>query len=223
MKYLNSHYSLLTMGAIAMIAALAPARGAGPVATEKVRAHVLQESKGTAVVFPWSFQNGHGDSHKLAIQSGEEVARRAGYSAVPRKVAVAAWKSDGFSKPVFGRLPTHAQLQTYGKSLQAQKVVYGSVSWHTRSIWVNLGPKTVSTATINVYVFDVAANRVVFKKLGVTGRSDEKSDGYKIAADVLFTPLVTMVSGGPATPQEQRAVQIALGRAYHDWAMAASH
>jgi len=40
---------------------------------------------------------------------------------------------------------------------------------------------------------------------------------YKIAADILISPLVTVVSGGPATPREQRAVQIALGRAYHSW------
>jgi hypothetical protein len=91
------------------------------------------------------------------------------------------------------------------------------VAWHTRSIWVNAGPKTISTATVSVYVFDVASGKVVYKKTGVAGRSDERSQVLKLALDVLVSPLVTVVSGGPATPQEQRAVQIALGAAYHDW------
>ena len=114
-------------------------------------------------------------------------------------------------------MPTRATLEAFGKAVHADKVYYGSVSWHTRSIWVDLGPKTISTATVNAYVFDVNANKVVYKSEGIEGRSDEKENGYKIAADILISPLVTVVSGGPATPHEQRAVQIALGRAYHSW------
>jgi hypothetical protein len=80
-----------------------------------------------------------------------------------------------------------------------------------------MGPKTISTATVNAYVFDVASNKIVYRKQGVTGRSDERESIYKVAADVLVTPLVSAVSGGPATPREQRAVQIALGTAYRPW------
>ena len=39
----------------------------------------------------------------------------------------------------------------------------------------------------------------------------------KAGADVLLTPLVTVVSGGPKTPHEQRAVQIAVAKALKDW------
>lgn len=143
--------------------------------------------------------------------------RNAGYSSIPGDVAEAAWTSHNFPAPSFGHMPTNSALRTFGKDLHASKVLFGSVSWHTRSIWVNAGPKTISTATVNVFVFDVASGKVVYKKSGVVGRSDEKSVIYKLALDVLLSPLVTAVSGGPATPQEQRAVQIALGLAYRNW------
>ena len=57
----------------------------------------------------------------------------------------------------------------------------------------------------------------VYTKEDVSARSDEKFDMVKAGADVLLTPLVTVVSGGPKTPHEQRAVQIAVAKALRDW------
>ena len=210
---LNGSRALLTCVAIAVVAGptFASHHTSGKVAGRQ--AH----SKGMAVAYPWVFQNGHSTSKKTVFSTAEEIARKADYASIPHDVAKSAWASHRLSKPSFGHLPTAASLKAFGKAVHATTVLYGSVSWHTRSIWVNLGPKTISTATVSVYVFDVAAGKVVFKKTGVEGRSDEKSNGYKLAADVLISPLVTAVSGGPATPQEQRAVQIALGVAYHNW------
>jgi hypothetical protein len=183
-------------------------------------AGVQGTATGMAVAFPWVFANGNVTSRTRAITTAGEIAQKAGYASVPLHVARNAWRSAHLPRPSFGHMPSPASLEAFGKSLHAKKVVYGSVTWNTRSIWVNLGPKTISTATVNAYVFDVASGKVAYRMKGVTGRSDEKSNGYKIAADVLISPLVTVVSGGPATPQEQRAVQIALGRAYHDWVRA---
>lgn len=109
-------------------------------------------------------------------------------------------------------------LKKFGKATGADVVLYGSIKWHTRSIWVNAGPKTISTATVTVYAYDVKSGKVTYKRSGLEGRSDEKTDGLKVAGAILISPLVTAVSGGPATPQEQRAAQIALARAYEAWA-----
>ena len=177
----------------------------------------IQVNKGMAVAYPWVFEKGHDTSKTTATTSVEEILSKANYAPISNEAASAAWLSSKLPTPSFGNLPTRASLLKFGRAVRASKVLYGSVSWHTRSIWVNLGPKTISTATVSVYVFDVASGKVVFKKLGILGRSDEKSNGYKIAAAILITPLVTAVSGGPATPQEQRAVQIALGKAYSPW------
>jgi hypothetical protein len=170
-----------------------------------------------AVAYPWAFEKGNKTSRTMAVTTAEEILRKAGYSSIPGDVARSAWVSNKLPEPSYGRLPSRASLKAFGSYLHASKVIYGSISWHTRSIWVNAGPKTISTATADVYVYDVQSGKVVYTKKNVEGRSDEKSNGYKIAADILVTPLVTAVSGGPATPQEQRAVQIALGLAYHSW------
>lgn len=173
--------------------------------------------KGTAVAYPWAFKKGNRTARTLAIQTVEEIAQRVGFSTIPVDVAQATWEKRKLRGPVYGQLPSRSTLQAYGRSLGAKRVLYGSIAWHTRSIWVNLGPKTISTATVDVYVLDVASGKILFQNRKVQGRSDEKSNGYKIAADILITPLVTAVSGGPATPQEQRAVQIALALAYRKW------
>jgi len=198
----------------AIVAAAAPTPNLSHLLTSGAR---VQTNKGMAVAYPWVFQKGHDTSKTTATTSVEEILSKANYAPISHEAASAAWASSKLPTPSFGHLPSTASLLKFGKAVRASKVLYGSVSWHTRSIWVNLGPKTISTATVSVYVFDVASGKVVFKKLGILGRSDEKSNGYKIAAAILITPLVTAVSGGPATPQEQRAVQIALGKAYAPW------
>jgi hypothetical protein len=203
-----------SIGASTLLAGLAAMALAVPVSGATVK---QDGSRGTAVACPWAFQNGDETSQGTAITSVEEIMQKAGYATVSEQVARKAWNTSGRSQPRFKNMPSSATLESFGRAVHADKVYYGSVSWHTRSIWVDLGPKTISTATVNVYVFDVAADKVVYKSKGIEGRSDEKENTYKIVADVLITPLVTVVSGGPATPHEQRAVQIALGRAYHSW------
>ena len=172
--------------------------------------------RGMAAVYPWVFDNGNETSRTMAVSTAEEIARKAGYSTVPDDVANSSWNSNNYRYPEWDHLPNRSTIRSYGRAVKADVVLYGTVSWHTRSIWVDAGPRTVSTATVAVNVLDVRTGRIVYTKHGV-GRSDEDTNNVKLAADILLTPLVTAVSGGPATPQEQRAVQVALGRAYRGW------
>jgi hypothetical protein len=81
------------------------------------------------------------------------------------------------------------------------------------------GPKTISEAKVTVYVYSAKRNKVIFaSKKDVDSRSDEKENYYKDAADILLTPVISVVSGGPETPQDQRASQIALAHALLPWA-----
>ncbi len=175
-------------------------------------------AKGTAVAYPFAFSKGTDTSRNTAYDAAEGIARKAGFASAPRHVAEAAWEKLGIRDPKPNKMPTADSLAKFGRETHAAVVLYGSVAWHTRSIWVGAGPKTISTATVTVYVYDVRAGKTVFSRKGITGRSDEKENGYKVAAAILVSPVVTAVSGGPKTPQEQRAVQIALARAYYDWA-----
>lgn len=169
----------------------------------------------SAVAFPFSFVKGHDDAKTTALDTAEAIARQGDYASVPREKAKNAWRALGYGTP--STVPSRRQLSAFGKKVGASRVLYGTVSWHTRSIWVNLGPKTISTATVSAYIFDVNTGKVTYSRKGVQGRSDEKENGLKVAGAILLTPLVTAVSGGPATPREQRAVQIALYRAYTPW------
>jgi hypothetical protein len=172
------------------------------------------------VVYPWAFQDGSDTARDTTYQVVGELGRRASYASVSASTGRKMWEAKGYPAPSMTSRPSRRTLAAYGNAMNAAAIMYGTVSWHTRSIWVNAGPKTISTATVNVYVYDVKNGRVSFSRKGIEGRSDEKSNGYKIAASLLFTPLVTAVSGGPKTPQEIRAVQIALSLAYNDWIVA---
>lgn len=169
------------------------------------------------VAYPWAFQEGERTARETVLTTVGEIGQKAGFEVISSNDASIAWESKNYPAIRYRHMPTKATLTAFARSIHASKVLYGSVSWHTRSIWVTMGPKTISTATVNAYVFDVASNKIVYRKQGVTGRSDERESIYKVAADVLVTPLVSAVSGGPATPREQRAVQIALGTAYRPW------
>ena len=206
----KSLFALLAMTAMATVTI-------GAVQHKTHRSGEADGLSGTAVSGPWVFENGNETSRSTAIKTTDEIMRRAGYSAIPMRTSQKAWGDDNQIETYNDEMPSTRALAAFGRQMGAQVVLYGSVSWNTRSIWVNLGPKTISTAKVDVYVFDVASEKVVFENKGIEGRSDEKSNGYKIAADVLLTPLVTVVSGGPSTPHEQRAVQIALGKAYREW------
>jgi len=169
------------------------------------------------VTYPWLFDEGTPTSRETAMNALAEIGKRNGYNVISQEKADAAYLQRKLPMLSAVNGPTLAQLALYGKSLGASYVVFGSISWHTRSIWVGAGPKTISTCTVDASVLDVATGKVSYSKEGVTGRSDEREDAVKLAAAVLITPLVTAVSGGPKTPQEQRAVQIALARAFANW------
>ena len=59
--------------------------------------------------------------------------------------------------------------------------------------------------------------KVVYTRKNVQARSNEKFDPVKAGADILLTPLVSVVSGRPKTSHEQRAAQIAVVKALKDW------
>ncbi|MEI7578300.1 MAG: hypothetical protein WCK51_15535 [Armatimonadota bacterium] len=173
-------------------------------------------AKGTAASFPWLFANGNVTSRTMTSEASDEILTRAGYSALSQESATATWKQAGLPAPDPGVWPTSNSLRTFGRAAKVDCVLYGKVSWRTRSIWVNTGPKTISTATVTAYVYDVSKGRVVYTRSKVQARSDEKPSVNKIAEAILSSPLMTS-KGDDSTSREQRAVQLALAIAYRDW------
>lgn len=211
MKTRQIRANLLVLAAIAM-----PFANWANALQDTVLTH---RSKGQAAAYPWVFNGGTATSQATAATTANEILQKANYAAIASETAKNAWATAGLPAPTVGHMPTKSMLMRYAQTAHVKTILFGSVSWHTRSIWVTTGPKTISTATVNAYVFDASVGKVSYQKTNVEGRSDEKENTLKIVADVLVTPLVTVVSGGPKTPQEQRAVQIAMGRALGGWVM----
>jgi hypothetical protein len=188
------HRSALTLVAAVLVSGIATAQA---------------PSRGSIAVFPMVFDDsGTPTSRAKATEAIVEIFQKGGFKLVepadPKKI----WRGKGYRAPTMARPATTAQLVGFGRAVGVRYVCTASVTFHTRSIWVNLGPKTVSSCHMNVTIIDTRTGTVAYESEG-DGRSDEKSDKLKVAAALLVTPLVTAVSGGPKTPQETRAAQIA--------------
>jgi len=177
----------------------------------------IAQTGGAVAICPWKFNDGNITSRTMVVDTLARILERHGYTVVAQDGAEHSYGSMNPSMGMRHGYPIEADLGRYAGTVQASRLVYGMVSWHTRSIWVGTGPKTISTATVDLFVYNTKLGKITYQKRGVEGRSDEKENGLKDVLDVLVTPLITVVSGGPATPREQRAVQIALGRAIRPW------
>lgn len=174
-------------------------------------------SRGTIVVYPTVFdKSGTVTSRNIAEASLKEVLKVSGFKLIDSSIAARAWQSSGIRVPTSTRPPLAKDLTKVGRIAGAQYVVTAQVSFHTRSIWVNLGPKTVSDCHIVATIVDSKSGKVVHEA-DVSGRSDEKSDNLKVLGSLFLTPLITAVNGGPKTPQESRAGRIAAARSLEDF------
>ena len=174
------------------------------------------QAKRKVATWPWQYEKGTDTARKTAERTLVELPPGRSFDVIDMATAKKAFNKLSPGVALRNGIPVEADLKRFARAVGADVVLVGSISWHTRSIWVNLGPKTISTASVDGYVFDAKTGKYTYTK-SAEGRSDEKSDTLKVIGAVLLTPLITAVSGGPATPMEQRAVQIALARVYGNW------
>ncbi len=194
-------FTLLLLAALSLVLPIASA------------SYAQAESRGSAAVYPVVFdKTGTTTSRATAKSAMSEIFRKGGFKLLDDSKAVSAWRGTGFRAPTVSRPPTTRQLATFGRAAGVRYVCASQVTFHTRSIWVNLGPKTVSNCTISLTIVDASSGKIAYEAIG-EGRSDERSNGLKVAAAILMTPIITAVSGGPKTPRESRAAQIASARA----------
>jgi hypothetical protein len=180
-------------------------------ATSLPLARAQETARGTIVVYPVVFSRNSGTvtSRKTGVEAIKQVLQKAGYTLISSTVAANTWRRLGLPMPMTDRPATLSDLVRFGKAVKAQYVVAPVFDFNSRSIWVDLGPRTVSTATVDIIITDVAHEKATYTREDVSGRSDEKFDAT-LAGGVIL-------SGGPKTPHEQRAVQIAVAKALRDW------
>ncbi len=177
----------------------------------------LAQGTHQVAIGPWEFDDGNVTSRTMVVDTVRRIAEHQGLVSVSPDVVQQATDSTGQGFGARRGRPDLARLAGFAAATHADVVIFGRASWHTRSIWVGTGPKTISTATINLFVYNAILGKVTYSKRNSEGRSDEKESTLKDVADVLLTPIITVMSGGPATPREQRAAQIAIGRAMRPW------
>lgn len=169
-------------------------------------------------ICPWTFEEGNRTSREMVVETVRKIVEHNGLTVLPQERVERRYENLHPAVAFRRGVPVLEDLDRFANEISADVLVFGKASWHTRSIWVGTGPKTVSTATVDLYIYNARSGRISYEQRGAEGRSDEKESGLKDVADVLITPFVSVVSGGPSTPREQRAVQIALGRAMAPWA-----
>ena len=178
----------------------------------------LAQGPRQVAIGPWTFNDGNATSRTMVLDTIKRICEHNGYAVLPQEGVDGKYQHMDPPINMRGGHPGMKGLARYASAVQASHLIYGTASWHTRSIWVGTGPKTISTATIDLYIYNAKDGKITFQK-HAEGRSDEKESTLKDVADVLLTPIITVVSGGPATPREQRAAQIAIGRALRPWVM----
>lgn len=189
----------------------------------------------TVAIMPWVFDKGTLAAQKTADTYIRDVFtkslffREDSYSIVPEDRVVTTWTQGlgcSLAEPR-KNLPTAKQLLKLGKKLGVDWVVSGRAVWHTRSIWIGLGPKTKSDCAVDMVIVDVKNSELSLDARNVIGDSTAKEDpltaGLSVALGLVhvegqyLTLPITAVSGGPKTPREQSAVQIAIAKAIQPW------
>lgn len=181
----------------------------------------------TVAVLPWSYHDGTGTATKTADEAIIALFSGAGYAVVPSAVTKEYWTNLFGKTPrelifdeddrVVPDIPSAKELLKLGREMGVDLVCAGFASWHTRSIWVSLGPKTKATCTVDMMIIDVEKAEVVLEAKRVSADSHKKETTAETAAALLIHIGFTAVSGGPKTPHQQRSAQLAIGEAMEPW------
>jgi hypothetical protein len=175
----------------------------------------------TMAILPWRYRDGTDTAVKTGKEFLQRLMTRAKIDTVSEVKTIAAWEDANGEAWRDDRdktdLPTPAQMLRVGRRLGVDWVMAGRARWHTRSIWVSLGPKTKSSCTVDALVVDVRHQIVALDAKDVMMDDTAKEDTLKALGAVFISGLFTVVSGGPKTPHEQRAVQLAMAKALQPW------
>ena len=170
-------------------------------------------------ILPWVFELGTSGAQASAKGFLSAVLLKARLEELPQARTTLMWE-DGMGKKHDAKratLPKSAELLKLGQKLDVDWVIAGRAKWHTRSLWVGMGPKTKSDCTVDMLIVDVRKQVVALDAKAVKMDSTAKENTLKAVGAIVLTPLFTVVSGGPKTPHEQRAVQLAIAKAIQPW------
>ena len=181
----------------------------------------------TVAIVPWTLSKGTKTAEKTAKETVVALFTGAGKTVVPESVTSDFWvKEFGSARETHlyskkgeepAPMPTAQELLRLGKAMGVDFVTAGRAKWHTRSIWVGLGPKTKATCTVDLIIIDVNKAEVVLEAKNVSADSHKRETTAEIAATILINIGFTALSGGPKTPHQQKSARAAISEAMEPW------
>lgn len=180
----------------------------------------------TVAVLPWSYRGGTETAVKTAKDTISLFFDKAKYEVLPAARVKNVWE-DTMGKPAVKEnlaeddnlqdLPTPKDLLELGKQLNADMVCAGRARWHTKSVWVALGPKTKADCTVDLLLIDVKKGEIALEQHDIKADDTKRESGLETAGALFVSMGITALSGGPKTPHQQQAARTALGLAFEPW------
>jgi hypothetical protein len=181
-----------------------------------------QQTSGTIAVFPVLFQKGNARAEHTGKEVLNSLLDSAKTARVPQDQILKAWQDTTGApwpeKPT--HLATREEMLAVGRAVNAEMVMETLVKWHTRTVWVSLGPKVKSDCTVTCLILNSSTGETVFEardiKMDDTAKEDVvRAVGGAVLSGAIVVPVLT--TGGDPTPHQQRAVQLALNKALMPW------
>jgi hypothetical protein len=194
------------------------------VALVPVRA--VQTHVERVAILPWCLKDGTDTAVKTARDTYIGLFEKTKHEVLSPAAVQTAWEDDmrmpkfpmeAKDDDAYPALPSPKDLLALGKRLNVDWVCAGRAKWHTKSVWVSLGPKTKADCTVDMLLIDVRKEEVALDAKDVMADSTRTEKGLETAGALLVSMGFTALSGGPKTPHQQRAVQQAIGKAMEPW------
>lgn len=177
-------------------------------------------------ILPWYMKDGVEEARNVTFDTVKKVFENLNDAVVSTAQVKATWEESmqmPSIKPTYDdtaalpEMPSAKSLLRLGEALKVDYVCAGRAKWHTKSVWVSLGPKTKADCTVDVMIVDVPNKEVLLDAKQVIADSTRKEAGLESAAAVLISMGFTAFSGGPKTPHQKRAGQMAVLLAMDPW------
>ncbi|HLK58769.1 MAG TPA: outer membrane lipoprotein-sorting protein [Chthonomonadaceae bacterium] len=200
----------------------------------------------TVAIIPWNYKNGKDPAVESAHEVCSQLLLATGLNVFLIKTATGAmpppmtgvsgskkvdspfahiWKEgkravtqDAPDKPnaVF-ILPTLDEMIEIGERLNTRYVLAGRAQWRSRDVWIGVSNRIKAICTVDLVILDVNSRHLVLDAHGVEGDSTENKNLYDTFNNIVSLNPLPLVLPGSITPQEQRAVTVAISRAIHPW------
>ncbi len=173
-------------------------------------------------VLTWALKDGTETARETANKTVSKMFEDANIEVVSGIRVKTYWEEELHQKPIkevvqgkeeYRDLPSPELLLKLGKTMGVQYVCVGRAAWHTKSVWVGLGPKTKAECTVDCIIVDVEKSEVMLDAKKVIADSTRKESGLETAGALLVSMGITSLSGGPKTPHQQRSAILAISDA----------